>query len=168
MSLTIFGYMYKTWMFMQHNCFIRSCRLRSVTYCEPCQAKLFIRGMRRQQRPRSECADAHSDLGHRYLLQASLDTIEYANGEQRPGWSRAHAQFDVNPHILRTHKRTFSLDAAQVTDIIMTMVKVLLEKHWRKDDHIVCQLFKGAQVYMNSLYPNRLSFPENDYRCMFT
>ena len=52
---------------------------------EPRQAKLCLRGMRGQRRPRSDCADAQSDLGLRCSLPESMDTTECINGEQRPG-----------------------------------------------------------------------------------
>ena len=55
------------------------------------QMKMCLKGMRRQQRPRSDCADAQSDQGLCCLLPESLDTIECINGEQRPGWDIVHA-----------------------------------------------------------------------------
>ena len=50
-----------------------------------------------QQRPRSDCASAQSDLGLYCPLTESLDTTECMNGQQRPGWCFAHAQDDFNP-----------------------------------------------------------------------
>ena len=41
----------------------------------------------------------------------TLDTLECFSGEQLPN-ETAHAQDDVNPHILRMLEGTFSLDAA--------------------------------------------------------
>ena len=47
--------------------------------------------------------------GIRCPLSESLDTIECFNGKQTPGWGVAHAQDDVNPHILRMLKDVFRL-----------------------------------------------------------
>ena len=51
----------------------------------------------------------------RILIKVSLpanrfDTTECMNGEQRPGCYFAHAQDDLNLHILRMFEGTFSLD----------------------------------------------------------
>ena len=43
-----------------------------------------------------------------------IDTMECINGEQRPGWDLAHAQDDMNLHILRMLKGSFSLGEAQL------------------------------------------------------
>ena len=56
------------------------------------QAKIWLWVIRRQWRPRSDCADAQSDQGLHWLLTEPLDTIECLNGEQRPGWYSAHTQ----------------------------------------------------------------------------
>ena len=66
------------------------------------------------QRPRPACASAQSDQGLCCSQTESLDTvdsIEYFNGEQCPD-ETAHVEDDVNPHILRMLKDTFSLDAS--------------------------------------------------------
>ena len=51
--------------------------------------KICFRGTCGQLRPRSDCANAQSDLGLRSppteSLDTTLDTIEYMNGEQRSG-----------------------------------------------------------------------------------
>ena len=64
-------------------------------------------GMRGQPRPRSDCADVHSDNGLCCPLPKSLDTIECINGAKY----LAHAQDEVIPHILRMLEDTFSLNA---------------------------------------------------------
>ena len=47
-------------------------------------------------------------------LTESFDTIEYINGEKRPGKYFAHAQGDPNLFILRMFEDTFSLDPAHI------------------------------------------------------
>ena len=54
-------------------------------------------------------ADAQSDQGLHCLLTESLDTTEYKNGEQRPGWYFAHAQDDLNLRILCMYEGIFYL-----------------------------------------------------------
>ena len=71
-------------------------------------------GYVRTGRPRSDCADAQSDLGLRCPLTESLDTTECMNGEQKLGLQFAHAQDDQNLGILRMFDGTFSLDAAHI------------------------------------------------------
>ena len=43
-----------------------------------------------------------------------LDTTEYNNVEQRPGWYFANMQFDVNPNNLRMFKGILKLYAAHI------------------------------------------------------
>ena len=38
-----------------------------------------------------------------------MDTIDCINGEQKPGLDLAHAQVDINPHILRMLEGCFRL-----------------------------------------------------------
>ena len=63
-----------------------------------------------QRRPRSDCADAQSDLGLQCPLTESLDTTECMNGEHRPGQYFAPAQDDLNLHILRMLEGTVSIE----------------------------------------------------------
>ena len=85
---------------------------------------MCIRGMRGQQRPGSDCADAQSDQGLRCPLPESLNTKECIDGEQRPGWDLAHVQDD--PHILGMLKGFFCLmrpillpvDAGRLANIV--------------------------------------------------
>ena len=44
----------------------------------------------------------------------SFDTIECLSGEQMPVWDFTHVQDEMNSHILRKLKGTFSLDVAQI------------------------------------------------------
>ena len=62
--------------------------------------------MRWQRRPRPDCLDAQSVQGLRCPLSESLGTIQCINGEQMSEWDLAHAQDDVNPHILRSLEGT--------------------------------------------------------------
>ena len=52
-----------------------------------------------QQKPRSDCAATQSAQGIHCPLTESLDTIEFINGEQRPGCDLSHVQDGVNPHM---------------------------------------------------------------------
>ena len=62
-----------------------------IDYCAktmsygPGHAKNVFSGICGQRRPRSACASAQSDQGHRCPQTESLDTIECINGEQMPG-----------------------------------------------------------------------------------
>ena len=62
-----------------------------------------------QRRPRSDCANAQSDLGLRCLLTESVDTTECMNGEQRPECYFAFAQDDLTLRILRMFEGFFRL-----------------------------------------------------------
>ena len=66
-----------------------------------------------QRRPRSACASAQADQGLRCPEIDSVDTIECVNGEQIR-CNFAHAQDNVNPHILHTLDGAFSIDAAHL------------------------------------------------------
>ena len=76
----------------------------------PRQAKMCIRRMQGQRRPRSYCADAQSDQGLRCPLPESLATTECVNGEQSLG--------DVNPDSLRMLESAFSLNAAHIKSVL--------------------------------------------------
>ena len=56
-----------------------------VPYSQPHRTKRYLRVMCGQRRPRSDCADAQSDLGHHCPLTESLHTTECMNGKQRTG-----------------------------------------------------------------------------------
>ena len=60
-----------------------------------------VSGICRQRRSGSASASAQLDQGLFCPLTESFYTIECRNGEKRPGSDLAHAQDDVNPHILR-------------------------------------------------------------------
>ena len=63
----------------------------------------------RQRMPRSACASAQSDQGLRCPQTESLGIKDCFSGGQYPDETD-----DVNPHILRMLKKTFSLDAANL------------------------------------------------------
>ena len=65
-----------------------------------CHAKTCP-GICGQLRPWSACASAQADQGLNCLLTESLGAAACMNGEQRPRWYFAHAQDDLNMHILR-------------------------------------------------------------------
>ena len=60
-----------------------------------------------QRRSRSDCMDAQSDQGLRCPQTESLDTIEFCNVQEMPGWDYACARWCLNLHILRIFKGTF-------------------------------------------------------------
>ena len=68
-------------------------------------------GHMRTAKPRSDCADAQSDLGLHCPLTESFDTAECINREQMPRGYLAHVQDDLNLRILRMLEDIFSLDA---------------------------------------------------------
>ena len=80
-----------------------------LIWTAPCENESS--GICGRRRPRSDCTNAQSDQGLRSPLPESLATIECINGERTPGWDLAHAQDDVNPHILRMLECSFLLDA---------------------------------------------------------
>ena len=57
---------------------------------------------------------AHAYQGLRCPQNEWLDSTEYFNGDQMPGWDFAHVQDDVNPHIMHMLEGTFSFDAAHL------------------------------------------------------
>ena len=61
------------------------CKNFGIYSSEAHQAKICLRSMFGQRRPRSDCGDAQSDQGLRCPLTKSLDTRECINGEQMPG-----------------------------------------------------------------------------------
>ena len=74
---------------------------------------MCLRGMRRQRRPRSDCADAHSDQGFRCPLSESLATIRCINGEQRPD-ETLRMRMRMRMLIFAMLEGTVSLDAAKI------------------------------------------------------
>ena len=54
---------------------------------------------------------AWSYQGLHYPQTESLDTTECMSGEQRPGYYFAHAQDDLNLHVLRKYEGNFSFSA---------------------------------------------------------
>ena len=76
---------------------------------------LFAYGPRHANTFRGTYADSEDpDQGLRTPLQESLDFIVCISGDQRHGCDLAHAQDDVNPHILCMLEHTCSLDAARM------------------------------------------------------
>ena len=71
-------------------------------------------GIGGQRKPRSDCASAQSDQGHRCSQTESLESKKCFNGEQMPTWDFAHMQDNVNTYILRMLECTFLLDAARI------------------------------------------------------
>ena len=55
-----------------------------------------------------------------------MDTTEYMNGEQRPRRYFAHAQDDLNLHILFMFKGTFLLDAAHLFTVKQVLSMTVL------------------------------------------
>ena len=74
--------------------------------------------------PRSDCADAQSDQDLRCPQIESLDTNECFNGKQMPGCDFAHVQDDVNLHILHMFEGTFSLIAAHLAAVRISVLPV--------------------------------------------
>ena len=75
---------------------------------EPRQVKMCLRGMHGQRRSWSDCAVAQSDEDLHCPLKESMDTTEYMNAEQRPGWYFAHAQDDLNAHFALVRRHVFA------------------------------------------------------------
>ena len=86
------------------------CIIKWKLLIEPRQAKMCLRVMSGQRRPRSDCAN-HGCLSAPRII----GYLECINREQRIRWDLARAQDDLNLPILRMLKGTFSLDAAQLT-----------------------------------------------------
>ena len=89
--------------------------------CSLRQVQLFIHGPRHAKTCLWAFADnkspdqqAQSDQGLHCPLTESLDTTECLNGEQRPGQYFAHAQADLNLHILCMFEGTFLLVADHI------------------------------------------------------
>ena len=106
------------------------------SYVGPCHAKNVSSGKCGQQRPRSDCASAQSDLGLRCPLTEPLDTTECMNGEKRPGWYFAHAQYELNLRILRMFENTFSLDATKFIAYVsrLKIKKTCCPDRWRRQN----------------------------------
>ena len=60
-----------------------------------------------QQMPRSACASAQSDQGLHCPITESLDTTEYMNWDQRPGWSES-------ARVAHARRYYFSLEEARM------------------------------------------------------
>ena len=73
-----------------------------------------------QQRASSDCAFAQSDQALCCPLTDSMDSIECINGEQRTGWSFAHAQDDLNLRIFCLTQPNIVL----LTDMCKAFVKM--------------------------------------------
>ena len=101
-----------------------------ITKATPC--KNVSSGICRQGRSRSACASAQSDQGLCCSLTESINTTEYLNGEQRPGWYFAHG------HILCMLEGTFLLAAAYLssTNFPLGVLKVTAKPTCHKHDLI--------------------------------